>query len=85
MRQQTAAETHFGVVRKQPRDLSDSHDGSEDKCHLCNNVDARIHRSSKGRVHLCSKCPKVWHYQCIPNGKPKPRKDEEGWMCPLCC
>jgi hypothetical protein len=57
----------FSHVRTLPLDPANTPDGSNDRCEACKGA-------KSGEAFTCSRCPVTYHYKCIPNGHPKPRK-----------
>jgi len=65
----------FGQVRRLEEDLANG-DGWREQCTQCGN------RKKGGSLIKCDNCTDVYHFQCIPNGTPRPKKGTSGWFCP---
>ena len=72
----SAATRALKHIRRENVDAAFSQDGNANECEVCDN------RTVGGEVHLCSKCPRVFHFKCIPPGRRKPQKGtHEAWWC----
>ena len=69
-----AASGHLGRVRCLDLDPAYTLDGSRDSCEACGNS------RKGGKLHICTGCPAVFHWRCIPKGTAKPSTSAP-WFC----